>query len=212
MADENGQEYTAALDDCISSIAGNFGFFWKTIWMHGNNAGLRNLRRNPNVLMEGDVVFVPPKVPKEAQKATDATHQFVRLGIPSKFRICIMKDKKPRANEQYHLDIDGQHFEGKTDGEGVIDIFIPPHAKEGKLIVGTGADQQRFVLDMGNVKPVTEPSGAIQRLENLGFDCGLNKEKGLAAALKSFQSENEMPATGELDAATQTKLAELHGS
>jgi len=56
-----------------------------------------------------------------------------------------------------------------------VDISIPPHAKEGKLIVGTGADQHRFVLDRGNLTTVTEPSRAIQGLGNLGFGCGLNK-------------------------------------
>jgi hypothetical protein len=212
MADDDGQIYEVQGDDCISSIANQFGFFWRTLWFHPQNAQLRSLRKNPNVLMEGDNVFIPTKVLRQESRPVDAQHAFVLQGIPSRFRMCVLRNLEPRANERYVLTLDGQIFDGQTDGDGKIDIFIPPNAQSGKLIVGVGKTQQVFTLDLGQINPVTTPAGQIQRLQNMGYDCGLKKEKGLPLALRSFQVDNNLSDTGEANAATQAKLLEKHGS
>jgi hypothetical protein len=110
------------------------------------------------------------------------------------------------------LTLDGKNFDGQTDDDGLIDIFIPPNAQSGKLVVGIGKTQKIFNLDLGQMNPVTTKAGQIQRLLNMGYDCGLNKEKGLPQALRSFQVDNHLPDTGEADGATLEKLGQKHGS
>jgi len=212
MSNDGGDTHTVGVDECISSIAGQYGFFWKTLWFHPNNASLRSLRKDPNVLMEGDEIYIPEKTVKEEERPTDKKHTFIRKGIPSKFRIRILLNQEPRKNEPYVLVLDGKLIHGQTDGDGLIDIFIPPGSQQGKLSVGQGKTQQTFDLDFGHLNPVSEPSGAIHRLENLGYDCGLNKEKGLPQALRSFQAQNGLAISGTLDDATKSKLVEVHGS
>jgi hypothetical protein len=212
MAEGDGQTYEAQADDCISSIANRFGFFWQTLWFHPNNAALRSLRKNPNVLMKGDKVFVPKKVLRQESRPTDAKHVFVRMGIPSRFRMRILRNQEPRKNERYVLTLGGQSSDGQTDGDGLIDIFIPANARSGKLVVGSGKTQQIFNLDLGHMDPVSTKAGQIQRLVNMGYDCGLNKQKGLPQALRSFQIDNYLPETGEADGATLETLVQKHGS
>jgi len=208
---DEGQMYQVGPDDCISSIAQSFGFLWKTLWFHPNNADLRALRKDPNVLMEGDQIFIPTKGGKQESKPTDGTHSFVRKGVPAKLRLRLMKDNEPRANQPYVLTIDANILNGTTDGDGKIEIFIPPGAQSGRIRVGQGSDQQSFDLDLGHMNPVTETSGVIQRLENLGYHCGLDKQTGWKRALRSFQADNNLPTDAGLDEATKTKLVEVHG-
>jgi len=43
--------------DSIPSIAKSNGLLWKQIWEHADNAELKKLRKDPNVLCAGDVVM-----------------------------------------------------------------------------------------------------------------------------------------------------------
>jgi len=212
MPDDGGQIYKAEPDDCISSIASQFGFFWKTLWFHPQNAQLRQLRKNPNVLMENDQVWIPAKQIRQESKPTDATHTFTVKGIPTLFRMCFLDSGVPRANVPYVLTIDGKPFNGSTDGDGKIEVPIPPNAQQGTLVLGQGKEAKTFSLDLGVLAPVSEPDGAIKRLQSLGYHCGLDPQAGLAGALKSFQSDNSLPVTGDLDDATQSKLSQVFGS
>jgi hypothetical protein len=59
--------------------------------------------------------------------------------------------------------------------------------------------------------PVTEPSGALKRLQNLGYMSTESEDESLEAALKSYQLNRGIEVTGRLDAATQQALLEDHG-
>jgi N-acetylmuramoyl-L-alanine amidase len=208
--------YEVQQGDCIESIAQEFGFFWQTLWNHGNNADLKRKRQDPNVLFEGDVVYVPDKTMKEESGATEQRHRFKRKGVPSEINI-VLKDEKDRAraNLPYTLDIDGQLFSGQTDSHGRIHHPIPPNSKGGKLIVGTAENKEEYELQLGYVDPVSEISGIQARLNNLGFDCGVIDGKlgpQTKDAIRDFQANYKLTVTGEPDAATQQKLKEQHGS
>lgn len=211
MPADQGQYHKVTPDECINSIAFAYGFFWKTLWLHANNKDLRDLRKDPNVLREGDTIFIPAKEEKDENRPVDQTHHFKRKGVPAKLRLRLLKDDEPRKNEPYTVTIDGKIFTGNTDGDGNIEIFIPPGAQSGKLIIGAGDDEQNYDLDLGRMNPASDPDGVMQRLENMGYDCGLDKKRGFPAVLKAFQAANKLPVTGELDDATQAKVVELHG-
>lgn len=195
--------------ESTSSLANKNGFFWKTIWNHPENAGLREKRKDPSVLFEEDDIFIPEKQEKEVSKSTDAKHQFKRKGEPCKIKLQLLKLGKPRANEDYTIEIEGTIISGKTDGEGNIEHFIPGNASSGRLILRGGKEE--YPLRIGYLDPLDEIIGVQQRLNNLGYNCGESGELDDAAkeALKKFQADNNLEATGELDGATKAKLQEL---
>jgi hypothetical protein len=193
--------------DCISSISEEHGFFWSTVWNHADNAELKELRKDPNALLEGDVVAIPDKTAKEESCATEQKHKFKRKGVPAKVKIRMMLDDQPRKNEPYKLCIDGKWSEGSTDGDGYIEADIPADAKQGELRLGSGKDIDIFQLGFGTLDPQDTESGAEDRLLGLGYDLS----DGLEEALKAFQSKEKLTVNGQLDETTQNKLKERYG-
>jgi hypothetical protein len=197
--------------ESIPSIAVKSGFFSDTIWNHPENAKLKELRKDMNVLMTGDEVFIPDKELKEESGATEQKHRFRRKGEPHKLKLKLMAMGKPRANEAYVLDIDGQLIEGKTDTTGKLEQTIPGKARSATLILRGGKEKQ--VLNIGNLDPLDAVSGVQQRLNNLGFDCGTENDElneALAQALSKFQAKHNLAITGQIDEAVKAKLKEFY--
>jgi Putative peptidoglycan binding domain len=207
-------EYEVQQGDCLNSIAHRAGHFWRTIWDHPNNAELKQKRGDPNVLLPGDRLTIPPPELKEVSRPTEKRHRFVRKGEPAKLRLRVLfEDDRPRANQPFRLIIDGSLSSGVTDSDGKLEVPIPCDAQRGKLIIGP--DETTVELALGSVDPITEISGVQGRLNNLGFNCGepgavLNNST--KAALKYFQKKNNLAETGVPDAPTRQKLQEAHGS
>jgi len=196
--------------DSIPSLAHDNGHFWETLWNHGDNAALKALRKTPNILMPGDEVFVPEIRIKEVHKATDSTHKFVRRGVPAKIRIKLMMLGEPRKSEQYTLVIDGKSTEGTADDQGIVEAFITPNARSGKLIlVATG---EEIPVELGHLNPIDTISGVRQRLSNLGFECtdGEELDDETKSAIRLFQAAQGLEKTGKIDSTTRSRLHELH--
>jgi hypothetical protein len=201
-------QYVVSQGDCILSIAKDFGFFWETVWNDPQNASLKQLRKDPNVLLTGDVVYIRDKEIKEESKPTDAKHSFVRKGTPAQLRLQLLdRNQKPRANLKYTLVIDGASQEGTSDSNGWINETMPPNAQKADLIVEDQGVQEKYAMGLGTVDPITETTGVEQRLKNLGHSSPL----GLGEALRSFQTKYGLPATGNPDDATRQKLKSIHG-
>jgi hypothetical protein len=208
-------DYEVQEGDCIESIAATNGLLWQTIWNHPNNESIKNARASRNILLPGDHLFIPEKVLKTYDRSTDARHTFVRKGIPCKLRLRVLQSGKPRANESYRLVVDGKEYSGTTDGDGWVEVAIPPTAQSGELTVGsTPLQRQVYSLDLGGMDPVTEPSGIQKRLTNLGFDCEETgtMDEPTRTALALFQKGENLDATGDPDSDTLDKLKKRHGS
>jgi hypothetical protein len=205
----------------MSSIAYENGFYWKTLWNLPQNAGLKSLRKNPNVLMSGDVVYIPDLTIKQEPGATEKKHKFCLKGVPEIFNMRLFDlEHKPRANLDYVIVIEGVSRRGKTDGNGQIKESIPPNAKSGKLIVAALPDRSGkpkklvMILQLGNLNPISAVSGLKSRLTNLGFYSGPideNLDARTQGALRSFQKKNGLPVTGVADDATNAQIQKLHG-
>ncbi len=220
------EDYEVQSGDCMSSIAYGHGFFWETLWNLPENAGLKEKRQDPNVLMDGDIVRIPDLTIKQQPGATNQRHRFKLKGVPETFSMKLLdRDHKPRANLAYTIVIDGDTRQGTTDGNGVLKQSIPPDAKLGKLIVPSlpGPDgkpvpgkppTQTIKLQLGTLDPVSEPSGVQARLTNLGFykdPTDGNVDDALKKAISGFQAKQGLPVTGTADDATKAKLKDAHG-
>lgn len=204
--------YVVERGDCISSIALEHGHFWKKLWNHPNNAELKQARKNPNVLLEGDEVFVPELEPKEESCATEKTHKFVRKGEPSKIKLVLYSGGEPRKEQDYVLEIEGKIKRGKTGSDGSVEFVIPGNAQTGKITVGP--DREEFVLELGAMDPIDALSGVQARLNNLGYDCeGADGEMTpqTTESIRRFQKDKGLKETGEVDDETRAKLKEVHG-
>jgi hypothetical protein len=205
MAEE--EAYIVQQGDCISSIAEEHGFFWKTLWNH--NLDLKKTRKNPNALLAGDELIIPAKRIHQHTAATDKKHTFVKKGTPAKFRLVVEKDDFPIKNKRFSLTIDGKVHTGQTDGTGLLEVAIQPNARRGTLEI----EGLTFDLVLGGLDPDDEISGLQDRLSNLGFYHGeVNGEMDEATqdALKEFQSFKGLETTGEVDDQTRSALAKHH--
>jgi hypothetical protein len=203
--------YTVEQGDSIPSIAADNGFFWETIWNHPQNAQLKAKRKTPNQLFPGDEVFVPELRKKTESRPSDARHTFKRKGVPAKLRVRLLRLEEPRKNEPYVLDIDGKLIRGTTDGDGVIEQFMPPNARNAQLLLQGGKEVMN--LRIGHLDPIDELSGVQQRLNNLGFCAGSEDgelDDQTRSALRAFQERYGLEASGEINEATRAKLRSLH--
>jgi N-acetylmuramoyl-L-alanine amidase len=196
--------------ECLVSIAESYGFFWETLWNLPENKAIRDARRDPTVLLPGDVVTIPEKTVKEYVRPTGARHTFRVKNVPAKLNLRLHDEGgEPRANLAYVITIDGVETRGSTDGDGAVHVSIPPQARHGTLVLVESGES--FELNLGNLDPVDTPRGAQARLRQLGayfgaVDGTMNEEFG--RALRAFQSSRGLVPTGELDASTQASLRE----
>lgn len=207
--------YTVREGDCMSKIAKETGHFWQTLWDDAGNAELKTVRRQPNVLLPGDRVTVPPIRQKYEEGQSKMRHRFVRRGEPSHLVLRVLDQDVPRASEPYKLIIDGkQEITGTTDAEGKLDVPIPGNARKGKLIVGEEPDVLEYDLDLGGLDPVETWKGVQTRLKNLGIPCEITgkQDEQTMDAVNEFRAQNGQAAIDALDDATRQQLQAKHGS
>ena len=196
------KQHTVGPGECLTSIAEKYGFSVDTVWNHGDNASLKEKRKDPNTLVPGDIVAIPDRREKVVSCETAKTHTFKLSAASALFRLQLFEDEKPLASLDFELKIRGVSYTGKTDDQGVLEVTIPCDAGEGFLTVGP--EKKTFDLQFGHLQPVSEEKGVLARLHNLGF-AGEPEE-----ALRSFQRRFGLEATGQADDATKAKLTEIH--
>jgi hypothetical protein len=200
-------EYTVQQGDCISSIAHSYGFSWETIWNLPENSALKRTRRDPNTLFPGDKVFIPDKRIKWETRSTGARHQFLLKNVPAKFKVRLTRNDEPVANQPFTLYVDGSPTQGRTDGDGFLEMPIPPHAEKGKIVVQEGSHSAVWEFQFGTVDPIDTEEGIRERLTDMGYAA----ETDLAAAVRAFQEKENLTATGQVDDATREKIKERFG-
>jgi hypothetical protein len=203
------KEITADQGDCIGSLAVENGFFWQTLWNHGANASLKQLRKDPFTLCPGDVICIPDLRIKEVGCVTDKVHKFQRKGVPGKLRLRFCDHEgKPRTNLGYSLDVDGVVTTGQTDGDGTLERFIAPDAQSGRITLHAEPPEE-YELRLGHLEPIDTIIGQQARLANLGFyDGPLDGEDNdeLAHAIQAFQAEYGLDPAAEMDDQTRARL------
>ena len=197
--------------DCISSIAEQYGFFWSTLWNHADNADLKELRKNPNVLLPDDVLVIPDKKVKEESCATEKSHKFKRKGVPAVLKIRLLNNGQPRKNFGWKANLGGTWQEGKTDGDGNVEIKLAPRCDSGILKLENGTEYQ---LQLRELDPVDSVSGVQGRLNNLGYDCGAvdgKMNETTTESIKGFQGDYELKVDGMISEEFCSKLKDVYG-
>lgn len=212
--------------ECADSVAIANGMLPDTVWQHRDNAELRRRRGDPNILAPGDRLVLPSPRVKQVERPVDARHRFLRKGVPSKFRLQIYDAAgEPRAGIGFVIEWSGGRVVGETDGDGVLEIWLPSHARTGTLELAD--DPTRYRLHFGGLRPLPPADelpeagaplhgddmlGVRQRLHNLGFlrDVDERDPAVLRFALDQFQIRFGLADTGVLDAATRDALERLH--
>jgi peptidoglycan hydrolase-like protein with peptidoglycan-binding domain len=125
-------------------------------------------------------------------------------------------DDAPRAGVGYRLTIDGRTRAGVTDADGRLEEPIAPDAHAATLSFDDDPDGDEIALRLGYLAPVTELAGVRARLTNLGFAPGRDDDDDdddaqTRDAVREFQLEHGLAATGELDDGTRDALRRAHG-
>ena len=209
------QSHIVQQGEHLPQIAEQYAFRdYRTIWDHPRNAALKTQRKNPNVLLPGDEVFIPDKVQKTASCATTQRHRFQIQAQQVWLRIVVKDvDDEPIVDTPYHLEVEGQVYELRTKAGGLIEHLIPKTAKSGKLVLPELALHLPFRI--GDLDPVEETTGWQARLNNLGYGAGNSTaadDPQLLSAIEEFQCDYDLTVDGVCGPQTQAKLKALHGS
>ena len=205
----------------LSKIAADHGFAdYLTIWSHPQNLALKTQRQNPNVLLEGDTVFIPAREVREESRPTDTIHRFevkrrrlvLRLTLEDAF-------SKPIANAKCELTVNGTLVKLMTDAKGKLEHEIPAEAERASLIVKdplSPINDRPIAILIGHLDPVSEVSGQKARLNNLGYFAGAvgkDDDRLFRSAVEEFQCDHMGHAAvdGRCGPRTQAKLKETHG-
>lgn len=165
---------------------------------------------------------VQPKPPGKSSKAgstaypewrrrAQQTHEFdLRFGSTRLLRLTLLDtEHRPMAGMDYTILHDFGSEVGQTDAKGALVARIPSRVKSAVLVHDLGS------LDLGIIElpAVEEVLGTQLRLCNLGYTCPADGTLGAStqAALRTFQTDNELATSGAMDADTLGRLKDVYG-
>lgn len=208
--------HTVALGEWIGSIVAAYGFdSWDWIWAHGNNAGLRADREDPNLLVPGDKLYVPDTKVKTENRPTDQPHVFERQLSKNKLILrfngvaVYIQNFGPIA---YTVTVDGDSTTGNIASENdTVEIPLPIGAKEAILEMG-GITKN---LKIGGLQPITHLGGMQARLNNQGyFDGPVDGQNGplTKQGVIGFQEYYSLKVDGVIGSQTRGQMKTVYGS
>lgn len=210
--------------DYLTKLAWQHGFDAAAVWADPRNADLAAKREHMDILLPGDILFVPDRPPPEGLPIEKGkTNRYIAKVPKVKVAFTLRDGGKVLANERYVITGLGAALEGTTDGEGRLAVEASVHTRE--MVISLPDQKVVFPVRLGDMDPISEPEGARKRLLNLGYyrPPSLTDRSGNAAdedplalalrlAIVRFQEAHGLPATGTLDAPTRKELLGQHGS
>jgi N-acetylmuramoyl-L-alanine amidase len=201
--------------DYLTAIAYAAGVTVDDIWNDPANAQLKELRSNPEMLAPGDVVYVPVVERKFEPVSVGEAAQM--MADPTKVKVNVvleMRDDDGQnvlAGKTFRIEgLGGDRVENPIGPDGAVSFEVPATTREVVLVV----DEMSLKLPVlvGGMDPVNEASGLHQRLRHLGYTDGDAGEYDLGDAIRAFQQDQNIEASGDSDAATLQALVDKHCS
>lgn len=197
----------------LSGIAKRFDFQNAiTLWNDPANSELRSRRESPDVLLAGDEVHIPDRVVKTLTGATGTTHTITVGTQRVKLRLSLQDGVgQARKAMPVTVEVGGATLERISDGEGGVEVPVPRNVADATIDDGARSVQLR----VGALDPASALSGWHARLVNLGYLVGSPRETEPVTrlvAIEEFETDHDLPITGEMAGATLAKLVEVHGS
>jgi len=121
----------------------------------------------------------------------------------------------PFEGNCWHLELNGQEFQGVTGGDGLVSVEVDEEEGSGTLktwlaIKGsTDGECREFPVQYGSLEPESSPEGVQQRLSNLGlYSGGQDGDIGEKStrALRRFQARASLLSDGSVEGETPSKL------
>ncbi len=203
----------------LAAIAAAHGFSDpRTIFDHPDNAALKAERKDPNILLPGDVLVIPERERREESAPTDTRTSFTTSTRRLLLRLRV-------------LDVSGNPVEGPAFLEGgavmqqqdeIREAQIPASKVQDTLSLPKSPPREReiaFPLAIGALDPIRTPSGIRDRLNNLGYFAGFSavfETEQFKWAVEEFQCDHQkahkLKVTGVPDKPTLRALAKEYGS
>lgn len=198
----------------LSQIAARLGCTPESIWEHPKNAELRATRQHMDVLVVGDVLWLPEVRPRQGLALQTGKKNRYQAAVPLvRVTLVLRLGSEPLKNETYIVRGANRKIEGTTDGDGRVVIEVPTTMREGEILLP--AKGYSFPLRIGDMDPITERSGVLKRLANLGlFHPPVDTttaDEAFARSLSTFQRLEGLEVTGEADDETRRRLVERFG-
>jgi len=197
-------KHTVRKGDCIASVAAEYGFAsWGIVWDAPENAELRALRSDPNVLLPGDKIVIPERRRRVSPVASGRTHTFTVRRPLVKLFLRLRVDGDPLAGVPFEATCEAQTVTGVSGGDGVVELDVAPTTSS--VVVRVPSRNCTFRALLGHMNPETSVSGAKGRLAGLGLfrgpvDDALTPD--FVRTLRDFQRAKHLDQTGELDGRT----------
>jgi hypothetical protein len=210
--------YVIRQGDYLTKLAYTMGLDLDDVWNDPKNEALRDERPDHSILCPGDVLFVPDTQSKSLPLVGGTTNEFVatvpKITVEVRLLDC---EGAPIAAEPYRvMDVPEADQEQKeTDPEGTIRVEVAVHVRSVTISLERLGLTYEFMV--GDLDPHDEPSGARQRLANLGYgeDALPDASDGGSSpnlALERFRRAAKSAATGDLGPGDHEALEKEHGS
>jgi hypothetical protein len=201
--------------DCLSLIARAHGCGdYRTIYNHAENAALRKIRPDPNILHPGDIVVIPDRDDKSVSCPGGQAHRF-QVALPRRHLRLQLENRRGEAmsNKPCVVRIAGVDHNLVTGSDGLIEIEIRDETEV--TLIFDGLER---VIAVGQLNPMRDAdddgvSGVQARLRNLGYhpeEVDGSMAPHTAAAIRAFQQAHRLSPTGKIDSALLDKLNERH--
>lgn len=207
--------HTVIQGESISSIAKAHGFFdWNPLYNRPENAKLKELRPNPDIVYPGDKVYIPDKENQGIVVQVNQLHTFkIRKSRDTlKLKIAPTGDQV-WSDRKVELELEDQTLESNIDTEGFVSFTLPHKTSDKALLLvysakDTEQPSYRVSLKLGQLDPIETPSGQQARLTSLGHE---STGEDFEPEIKDFQQNNNLISDGICGPITQQKLEETYG-
>lgn len=218
--------YVVRSSDYLTALAHQRQTTVPAILADPNNAEFKKRRPHPEILLRGDVVFLPDPAPAWFSVNVGATNTFVGKLPNVDVKLTLRQsDGTPIANKTVTTTPTLGTAPLTTDGGGAITLSVPIGLRTVQIAVDGGGPV--FNVNVGNLDPHDAPSGLLSRLRQLGhvgdegphararqWLSGVNADLenlSLQRGIESYQASNGHDVTGEADDTLCASVRDDHG-